>query len=66
MSKNYAIIENNKVINVIVADTLKIAKEVIDKEFVECDGSFWIDWTRVDGEWIAPEPAPMAEVDSAS
>lgn len=54
MPKNYAIIENDKVINVIVADTLKIAKEVTGKECVECDGSFWIDWTRNDKEWIAP------------
>ena len=54
MSKNYAVIENDKVTNVIVADSLKVAKEVTHKECVECDGSFWIDWTRVDGEWVAP------------
>ena len=58
MSKNYAVIENDKVINVIVADTLKIAKEVTGKECIECDGSFWIDWTRTDTEWIA---APVIE-----
>jgi hypothetical protein len=54
MAKNYAIIENDKVINVIVADTLKLAKELTGKECIECDGSFWINWTRVNGEWIKP------------
>jgi hypothetical protein len=54
MAKNYAVIENDKVINVILADSLKIAKEVTGKECLECDGSFWIDWTRIDGEWFKP------------
>ena len=54
MSKNFAIIENDVVTNVIVADTLKIAKEVTGKECVECDGSFWIGWTRDGKNWIAP------------
>jgi hypothetical protein len=54
MSKNYAVIQNNQVTNVIVADSLKVAKEVTGQECVECDGSFWIKWTRVDGEWVAP------------
>ncbi len=54
MTKNYAVIENDQVTNVIVADSLKVAKEVTGLECVECDGSFWIDWTRVDGEWVAP------------
>ena len=60
MSKNFAVVENDKVINVIVADTLKIAKDLTGKECLECDGSFWIDWTRVDGVWIAP-PIPLEE-----
>jgi hypothetical protein len=54
MSKNYAVIENDKVINVIVADSLKLAKDLTGKECIECDGSFWIDWTRSDDEWIKP------------
>ena len=52
--KNFAVIENDKVINVIVAETIKIAKEVTGKECVECDGSFWVDWERVEGQWVKP------------
>lgn len=52
--KNFAVIENDRVINVIVADTLTIAKKTTGFECIETDGSFWIGWTRVDGEWVAP------------
>lgn len=61
MSKNYAVIENDIVVNVIVADSLKIAKEVTGKECVECDGSFWIDWTRDGKNWIAPVVAEVVD-----
>lgn len=60
MSKNFAVIENDKVINVIVAESVKIAKDLTGKECLECDGSFWIDWTRVDSVWTAP-PIPVEE-----
>jgi hypothetical protein len=55
MAKNYAVIENDRVVNVIVADSITIAKKVTGKECIECDGSFWIDWTRIDDQWIAPQ-----------
>jgi hypothetical protein len=61
MLKNYAVIENDKVTNVIVAQTLKVAKEVTGKECIECDGSFWIDWIRVNGEWVAPIVLEVAD-----
>ena len=54
MAKNFAIIENDVVTNVVVADTLKIAKEVTGQECVECDGSFWIGWRRDGKDWVAP------------
>lgn len=54
MAKNYAVIDNEEVINVIVADSLKIAKDVTGKECVECDRSFWIGWKRDGENWIAP------------
>lgn len=63
--KNYAIIENEKVTNVVVADTLKSAKDLTGKECVECDGTFWIDWTRVDGVWVAPVTPLEEEVDDS-
>lgn len=57
MAKDFAVIQDETVINVIVADTIEIAEAVTLAECVECDGSFWIGWTRVDGEWVAPKQA---------
>ena len=52
---NYLVIEDNKVINVIVADTAEIAAEVTGKEVVESTSSEpWIDWTRSGNTWSAP------------
>lgn len=51
---NFAIIVNDFVTNVIVADNLEIAKEVTGKECVECNGSFWIGWFRNGKQWFAP------------
>lgn len=51
---NYAIIEDNKVFNVIVADSAEIAIEVTGKEVLETTGEPWINWTRTDGVWSAP------------
>jgi hypothetical protein len=61
---NYAIIEDNKVINVIVADSAEIAAEVTNKEVLETTGEPWIDWTRTDGIWsrpVEPEPEVITE-----
>lgn len=51
---NYAIIENDRVVNVIVADSLEIAQQATNKEVIETDGQVWIGWIRVDGQWINP------------
>ena len=51
---NYAIIENDKVLNVIVADSVEIATEITGKEVLETTGEPWTDWTRTDGVWSAP------------
>lgn len=54
---NYLVIEDNKVINVIVADTAEIAAEVTGKEVVESTSSEpWLNWTRSGDTWTAPEP----------
>jgi hypothetical protein len=56
---NYAIIEDNKVLNVIVAESAELAAELTGKEILETTGEPWIDWTRTDGVWSAPvEPEP--------
>lgn len=52
---NYAIIENDKVINVIVADSAELAAELTGKEVTEATDGLWIDWTRTNGVWSAPE-----------
>lgn len=53
---NYAIIKDNKVINVIVADSKEIAEEVTGLEAVETTGQPWVNWARIDGQWVEPEP----------
>ena len=55
---NYAIIEDNKVINVIVADSAELAAELTGKEVVEATDGLWIDWTRTDGVWSSPVEEP--------
>lgn len=51
---NYAIIENDKVVNVIVAESAELAAELTGKEVAEAIDGLWIDWTRVNGVWSAP------------
>jgi hypothetical protein len=52
---NYLVIEDNKVVNVIVADTAKIAAEVTGKEVLESiSPEPWINWTRSGDTWTAP------------
>ena len=53
---DYAIIKDNRVINVIVADSKEIAEELTSLEAVETTGQPWLDWTRVDGQWVEPQP----------
>jgi hypothetical protein len=52
---NYLVIENDKVINVIVADTQEIAAEVTGKEVIESTGPTpWLNWIRSNGNWSEP------------
>jgi hypothetical protein len=61
---NYAIIENDKVLNVILADSAEIAVEVTGKEVLETTGEPWIDWTRTNEVWSAPvEPEPEVTIE---
>ena len=51
---NFAIIENNKVINVILADSKEIAEQVTGLQAVETTGKPWIGWTWDGSNFIAP------------
>lgn len=53
----YAILENNLVTNVIIADTLQIAEEVTGKTCIEYDDEnpAGIGWTYDGEKFIAPE-----------
>jgi hypothetical protein len=54
---NFAIVNNNIVETVIVADTKEIALEVTSADdAVETTGEPWTGWTLIDGVWSAPEP----------
>jgi hypothetical protein len=56
---NYLVIEDNKVVNVIVADTAEIAAEVTGKEVLESTSSEpWLGWTRINDTWalLVEEP----------
>lgn len=52
----YAIIENDKVVNVILADSQEIAEQATGLEALETTGEPWLDWVRIDGQWVEPQP----------
>jgi hypothetical protein len=59
---NFAIIENDIVTNVIVAESKEIAEEVTGLEALETAGQPWTGWQRVEGEWIDPfKPVEVIE-----
>ena len=60
---NYAIIQNNEIVNIIVAENETIAMDVSGASEVLLleNNDLKIGWTRVEGVWkdpFAPEPQP--------
>jgi hypothetical protein len=60
--KNYAVVDNNIVINTIVADSKEIAEEVTGKQCIEYQdenpmGIGW-SWSNVYNKYISPSPFP--------
>lgn len=52
---NFAIVNNNTVINVIVADTKEIALAATKADdAIETTGQPWTGWVLVDGVWTDP------------
>ena len=62
---NFAVIENDKVTNVIVADSKEIAETVTGKTCLDITDTYvGIGWDYVGGEFIAP-PAPEPIIETA-
>ena len=57
---NYFIIDNNKIINIILAESQEIAETVTGMSAVEAtidrDPNMQINSTLIDGVWVLPEP----------
>ena len=52
---NFAIIENDKVINVIFAESKKIAEQATGLQAVETTGEPWLGWTWDGTNFVSPE-----------
>jgi hypothetical protein len=53
---DFAVVKDNKVLNIIVCDSLDVAKNLTGLDIVETTGEPWIDWTLIDGVWAPPTP----------
>ena len=54
---NFVIHNNNKVINIIVADTLEIATAISDgNQIFEMTEPIGVDWVLIDNTWYPPKP----------
>lgn len=62
---NYALIKDDKVVNVIIAESIQIAEEVSALECVEIseDNIPWIGFLRKNDNWVKPAPFPSWQLD---
>lgn len=51
---NFAIYQDNVIVNVIVADSKEIAEQITGMSAIETNGSPWIGWTKQGDTWVAP------------
>lgn len=58
---NYAIIENDQIVNVIVAESQETAAAVTGCLVMETNGEPWIGWTLSGDAWIPPMPEEPLE-----
>lgn len=59
---DFAIKKQDRIINVIVADTKEIAEEVTGLEAIETTGEPWIGWKIVDNVWqYSDEPIVFSD-----
>ena len=60
--KNWNIIENDSVIDSIVADSIEIVQEIYpNSTVVEDDGVIGVGWIKQNDSWIAPYPTDELE-----
>ncbi len=51
---NYAIYKDTVIINVVFAENKEIVETLTGMNAIETEGSPWIGWTLIGGEWVAP------------
>lgn len=51
---NYAIYKDTVITNVVFAESKEIVETLTGMNAIETDGSPWIGWILVNGEWVAP------------
>lgn len=56
----FGIVENNVIVNIIVAESLEAAKSVVGENIIEQEDSeqFGVGFYYENGNWIAPQPYP--------
>lgn len=55
----YGVINNDHIINVIVAESQEIAESVVGFPVLLLDGTeIGINWSKIDGDWMPPKPYP--------
>lgn len=55
---NYAIYENDTILNVIVADSKEIAEQMTGMNAIDSEDRIAIGWYLHNGEWVYPSPFP--------
>lgn len=58
---NFAIIRDDKVVNVIVADSQDEAARLTGADAIPTEGEPWIGWVLDNGVWVAPPPPVIEE-----
>jgi hypothetical protein len=53
---NWLIIQDNVVVNAIVADSKEYVEENFDGTIIEDNGTIGVGWTDIDGLWKSPYP----------
>lgn len=62
---DYVIVDGDTAVNAIVAESKEAAEEATGLSVIEpVNYEPWIGWTKVNGEWVNPNPLPPPNPDS--